>query len=120
MEGFFLGPTETSMWPPVDIYETEDKVVFEMDVPGTDPADISVKIFRELLVIEGKRKEIAEESRALNYFCIERVSHSFRRVLTMPVTANIITGNATYDNGVLKIVFDKITSRMLQIPVKRA
>lgn len=120
MEGFFLGPTEASMWPPVDIYETEDRVVFEMDVPGTDPEDISVKIFRELIVIEGKRREINEEAGALNYFCIERISKGFRRVLTIPVSADIMTGKATYNKGVLKIVFEKISHRVHQIPVIRA
>lgn len=119
MEGFFLGFTESSIWPPVDIFEDEDYLIYEADVPGSNPEDISVKVVGDLLVIEGNKRGPVEEPRSVNYICIERNSRKFRRVLNMPSPVDVQTGTAFYQKGVLTVTFTKLQKRIHHIPVKR-
>lgn len=120
MQRFYLSSTETSPWPAVDIFESEEFVVFEVDVPGIDPENIDVKVIGDILVIEGKQKEISETLHTVNYICIERTFRSFRRVLHIPVPIDVSSGLSLYEKGVLTISFEKLRNRVYRIPVKRA
>ncbi len=119
MDRFFFGSAESSMWPPVDIFENEGFIVYEADVPGAEPEDITVKVVGELLIIEGKRRELPEESKAVNYICIERTARSFRRVLAIPAPVDVLSATSLYERGVLTVRFAKIQNRVHCIPVKR-
>lgn len=120
MHKFYLTSAETSPWPAVDIFENEDSIVFEADLPGVVPEDIEVKVVGDILIIEGKRKELSASLTAVNYICIERTFRSFRRVLHIPVPIDVSTGLSLYEKGVLTISFEKLRNRVYRIPVKRA
>jgi len=119
VERFFFGGSESSIWPPVDIFEDQDYLIYEADVPGSDPEDIVVKVVGDLLIIEGKRREPELESRSVNYICLERTSQGFRRVLNIPTPVDVTSGSALYQKGVLTVTFTKLQNRVHRIPVKR-
>jgi len=44
------------MWePPVDIFETRDKLFIRVALPGVDPDDISVIVDNDTLAVVGER-----------------------------------------------------------------
>ena len=41
--------------PPVDIWETQDELVIEIDAPGCDPQDLAAEVVDNQLVVSGER-----------------------------------------------------------------
>ena len=131
VEGYFrslLGPgsagagvLEETDYPPLDIFETEDGFIVEVEVPGVAPEDIEVSMMTGMLVIAGVKREVSRGR--INFLCMERNFGSFRRIV--PLLRPVDTGRttATYDTGILRIEVPKITEkRGLRkiIPVKKA
>lgn len=98
---------EAAAWTPaVDIYETKDAIMVNVEAPGMSREQFSVEVKDDLLTLEGERlfeKDVSREQ----YHRIERNYGKFRRsfVLGTPVNTEGIT--ATYRDGVLEIVLPK-------------
>ncbi len=104
--------------PLVDLYETDDRLVLEMDLPGIDPEDVLIKVYEDILIIEGIKREKHEE-RGFRYLCMERSFESFRRIIKLPVPVNTFEGKASYDNGVITVKFPKIGDRVVKIKIEK-
>jgi len=93
--------------PPVDIYETENELVIEADLPDLDGKDIDVRAENNLLTIRGERKfekDINED----NYLRVERAYGPFTRTFSLPNTVNSESVRAEYRNGVLSLHLAKL------------
>lgn len=114
-------PTRQSFFKPaVDIFENEDSLVMNMELPGVNKEDVKVDLDNNLLTISGERKfdsEVKEE----NYHRIERAYGQFQRSFTL---SNKVDGEkikAKYNNGVLEVVLPKkeeAKPRQINIDVK--
>ncbi len=104
--------------PMVDLYEAEGYLVFKIDLPGIDLEDVVIKVYDDMLVIEGKRKEEREEKR-LNYICMERNLEGFRRILQIPVPVVRSEGKAVYADGVITLSFPKAGDRGTKIAIEK-
>ncbi|OAA30951.1 heat-shock protein Hsp20 [Kosmotoga arenicorallina S304] len=92
--------------PAVDVYETDDAIFLEMEVPGIKKGDLKIKLEDGVLSITGEKKyEKKEKSR--NYHLIERGYGSFNRAFRLPDSIDTTKVKANYDNGVLKIELPK-------------
>ncbi len=92
--------------PALDVYQTNDDVVVETQLPGVDPANVNVSIENDVLTVEGsfeKKSEVDEK----NYYRKEIRSGSFHRSVALPAAVNGDKAKATYDKGVLKITVPK-------------
>jgi HSP20 family protein len=92
--------------PALDIYETKDKFVVTVELPGLDPADVDVSVEDSTLTISGERKfyqEVDEDS----FHRVERRYGAFARSLALPQTANAERIEASFDRGVLTIEVPK-------------
>ncbi|MBZ0156465.1 MAG: Hsp20/alpha crystallin family protein [Alphaproteobacteria bacterium] len=118
VRGLFFYQVGSSVWPLVDLYEEDDSLVCEVDLPGVDPGEISIQVYEDLLIIEGKRTCSGEEER-IRYLCMERELKNFRRVLRIPVPVNLREGKADYANGVVTIRFPKLKEKLITIKVER-
>lgn len=102
------GISEVRRWAPaVDIYETEENLVVEAELPGIDPKDIDVTIEDGVLTLKGERKyekEVKEE----NYYRIERASGHFERSVRLPFDTDEDSVKAAFDNGVLTVNVPKV------------
>jgi HSP20 family protein len=97
----------SSTWAPsVDIYETENAIIMNAEVPGIDEKDIEIKIEDNTLIINGERK-LEKETSEENYHRIERSYGSFYRSFTIPRQIDQDKINAEHDNGVLRITMPK-------------
>lgn len=94
----------------MDLYETADEVVIEMDMPGMGRSEITVMTQDNLLVIEGVKRDVAEEAK-VNYLCMERVFGPVRRIVQLPATIDPGTVRASYANGVLTIRAPRMADR---------
>ena len=119
LKNLFLYEVEVYSGLMIDLYETAEELVFEVDLPGIDPAKVSVRAYEDLLIIEGVRNDI-DNTAGLKYLCLERGMRLFRRVLKIPIPVNTMSGNAVYANGVMTIKFPKLKDRMIKIAVERA
>jgi HSP20 family protein len=109
-ESSFKGSPTTSTlasWAPaVDIYETENELVIQADLPNVAEKDIDVRVENNMLTIRGERK-LEESVKEENYLRVERAYGSFSRNFSLPNTVNTEAIKATYKDGVLKIEFPK-------------
>jgi len=99
---------ETTAWTPaVDIYETSDAIMVNVEAPGMSRDQFTVEVKDEVLTLQGERPFEKDVSRE-HYHRIERAYGRFRRsfVLGTPIHNEGIT--ATYRDGVLEIVLPKV------------
>ena len=100
-------PLSTRAWnPSVDIFETENEVVFKAELPGMDAKDIEVKLENNVLTLKGER-HFEKETKEENYHRVEREFGTFHRTFTVPGAVNAEKVMAEYKDGVLKVVLPK-------------
>ena len=105
---------------PLDIYQTEDKLVVKAFVPGIDPEDVHIAIQDGALTIKGeaKREEKTEER---NYFVRERRYGSFSRAVSLPSGLDVDNADASFENGVLTLTIPKAEeARPKEIKVRKS
>lgn len=106
--GWLRAPEAGATWAPsVDVYETEDSLVIDAEVPGIDPKDIEVLLEDGVLTLKGERK-LEKEVQEENYQRIERAYGAFQRSIRLPSEVDEDSVSAGYDNGVLKITVPKV------------
>lgn len=93
-------------FPALNVGTTPDAVEIYAFAPGLDPAKVDVSVDRGLLTVSGER---AEENTAETdtVYARERFAGSFKRVVSLPEDADTGRVEASYRNGVLKIVVPK-------------
>ena len=93
----------TPVWTPsVDVYEKENQLVVEADLPGLSAKDVKVTVENDNLIIRGARsfsEEISEET----CYRIERRYGVFERVLPLPDDVDSDKVAAEFSDGVLKV-----------------
>ncbi len=102
-EGVF---PKTTWNPSVDVFETDNEVVFKAELPGMDAKDIDVKLENNILTLKGER-HFEKEAKEENYHRVEREYGSFSRSFALPTAVNGDKVSAEYKDGVLKVVLPK-------------
>ena len=99
--------TEARTWSPaVDVFETDQNVVLEAELPGLDPKDVEVRVEDGTLYLKGERK-FENEVKEDNYHRIERSYGSFVRSFTLPSSVDADKAVADYKSGVLTLTLPK-------------
>ncbi len=113
-----------SQWQPatnwglaMDVSENDEAFVITASVPGVKPDDLEISISDNILTIKGEFKadETIEEEK---YHIRERRYGSFGRSLTLPVTVDAAGADASYEDGVLRLIVPKaeeVKPRRIQI-----
>jgi len=111
---------EDSLWdwnPMVDIYDKDDHIVLQAELPGVDKEHINVDVKDRVLTLKGERtldNEISEN----NYFRRERSFGKFERSFTLPVNVNPEDIKADFKDGLLRVEIPKpVDSKPKQITV---
>jgi len=93
--------------PKANMYEKDDVVHVELEVPGYKAEDIDISITGDVLKVIGKTREEKEEKDGRRYFMSEISEKSFTRTFTLPsevVSEKVV---ADFKNGMLKISLPK-------------
>ena len=94
-----------SWMPPVDVAETQEKIIVRAEVPGMKQEEIQIEFENGLLTIRGERKLIKEEG--VTFHRVERTFGNFSRSFTLPRTVDPERITASYREGVLEIEVPK-------------
>ena len=92
--------------PAVDVRETENSYILEMELPGYDEKDIDVHVDGSNLTIASKKEAEDENKCAANHsvFLIkERRTTSFSRSFKLPQNANPEAVKGSFRNGILNL-----------------
>src|SRR5579864_1019415 len=99
--------TASRPWAPsVDIFETDNELVWKADTPGIDLKDIDIQIENGTLTLKGERK-FEKEEKNKGFHRMERSYGTFVRYFTMPETVDTENVKADYQNGVLTVTLPK-------------
>jgi HSP20 family protein len=98
--------TAANFMPPVNIFEDEQNITIEAEVPGVQEKDLDISMENNVLTISGERK-LENEEKKENFHRIERSYGRFTRSFTLPPTVDTENVNAEFNNGVLKITLNK-------------
>jgi HSP20 family protein len=96
------GRTNQAWVPALDVWETENEIVYALDLPGIPEDEISVELDEGALTISAERERTQEESDE-RFYRFERRFGAFSRTFGVPqgVTDSDIT--ADYKDGVLEV-----------------
>jgi HSP20 family protein len=92
--------------PPVDVAETQEKILVRAELPGMKQEDIQIEFENGLLTLRGDRTLDKQESGA-TYHRVERVYGNFSRSFTLPRTVDAERITASYRDGILEIEVPK-------------
>ena len=112
-----VGSDESSGWTPaVDFYETGDRFVVSVELPGLCRDDIRIDVQDDALVLRGERP--CQTPGDARFIRVERGHGSFSRsfVLTQPVRVADIT--AEFHSGVLTVLVPKATPKIRRIEIR--
>lgn len=94
-------------WTPnVDIFETENQIVLEAELPGMKRDDFEVSIENNVITLKGERR-FEKEDEGDNYHRVERAYGAFTRSFSLPRTVSAEGTAADFRNGVLKVTLPK-------------
>jgi HSP20 family protein len=109
-------------FPALNVGTSSEALEIYAFAPGIDPKSIDVSVEKGLLSIAGERAAQAGSAQGAKsertVYANERFAGKFRRVIALPEDAEPTRVEATYRNGVLKVVVPKRESskpRQIQV-----
>ncbi len=96
------GRTAQSWVPAVDVWETDEEIVYAFDLPGIPEDKVSVEFEDGALTVSAERERQQEQSED-RFYRFERRFGSFSRTIGLPQGVDESAINADYKDGVLEI-----------------
>ena len=104
-----------ALLPAVDVYETEDEFVLELEVPGYEEKELTIEAFDHTVAIAGDRREV-EENPDKVFRLHERLEKHFERRFEFPPQADTKHLKAVFGNGVLELHAPKSPQVKVSVP----
>ncbi len=98
--------TKGAWSPSVDIYEDQNKLILEAELPGLDRDDFELSVENNVLTLKGERR-FEKKADGDNYHRVERSYGSFVRQFTLPQTVTADGATADFENGILRVALAK-------------
>jgi HSP20 family protein len=92
--------------PSVDIFESENEIVLEAELPGMKREDFEVSIENNVITLKGER-HFEKKEEGDNYHRVERSYGSFTRSFSLPRTVSAEETSADFKNGILRVSLPK-------------
>ncbi len=100
--------------PLMDMYESDEAITVEFDMPGFDPDNIHLRISGITLVLEAEKPKLHIEGQ---YICMERSTGRFCHALQLSGLIDPAYVRAEYRLGVLRVVCPK-KGKDIIVPIK--
>lgn len=103
--------------PPIDLYETDDALVLQVELPGVSKDAVTVELHEHTLTLSGERAR--EPAVAGGQYHREEGRYgAFQRAFRMPTIVDEAKIQATYTNGILALRLPKqATATPQAIPI---
>lgn len=108
--GNVFAPFASRAFPALNVWEDDEKLYVEAELPGFTMNDLDVSVTGDELTIKGERKDEVTED--LTYHRRERGIGRFSRVLRLPMEVDTEKVTATLRNGVLSLTLPKAQAVM--------
>jgi len=95
---------------PVEVKEDLQSYTIEAEIPGVRKEDIRISVDGNFLSISAEVKRSSETTQNERVFCSERFYGAVSRGLQLPTNVDPTKCNASYENGVLKLVLAKVSN----------
>ena len=94
---------------PLDVYATQDEAVIIAAVPGMGPQDLEVTIDQNVVTLSGTVPTAAEseQGKGATWYLHELWHGQFRRSVTLPFEVDAGKADASFENGIVRIVLPK-------------
>ncbi|HVN84924.1 MAG TPA: Hsp20/alpha crystallin family protein [Candidatus Binatia bacterium] len=117
--GLDLGLSGRGVFPPVNVFSDRDGYVIRLEIPGVDPASVTIESRGRTLTVGGKRE--FTPSGGGSFHRRERDEGQFSRSLQLPQELDLERAEAACKHGVLTIrVPKRAEAKPRQISVKAA
>jgi len=103
----FRGTAETGFAFKVDVSETDGNYTLTAELPGVKKEDIEISVDRGTVMIGAKVEKASEEKEGERVIRRERYSGSMHRAFTLDTNIDESKVDASFENGVLKLVLPK-------------
>jgi HSP20 family protein len=105
-------PLASETWaPPVDLCETTDAIVLQVELPGLTAEQIKIGATNTQLRIWGEKKRRATRNKIMSHLCSERSYGRFCRIVPLRWTVSVQDASAEVANGMLTVRLPKIEDR---------
>jgi HSP20 family protein len=98
--------TNQAWVPALDVWETENEIVYALDLPGIPEDKISVELDDGALTVTAERERTQEQSEE-RFYRFERRHGTFSRTFSVPQGVSESDVSADYKNGVLEVHISK-------------
>jgi HSP20 family protein len=93
--------------PALDMYDVNGSIAVDIALPGVKPEEVEVNIVGNTLTVKGEHKS-NEEVNEKDYYRHEVHYGSIMRSIDLPTYVDTDKVEATFENGILKIVVPKM------------
>ena len=94
---------------PFDVYATDDHAVVLAAVPGMRPDDLEITVHQNTVNLSGTVSNVADadETKNATWYVHELGSGSYRRSITLPFQIDAEQVQASFENGIVRVVLPK-------------
>lgn len=97
----------SSLFPKVDVSETDNEIKVVANVPGIDPDKLNIEVGDDYLSLSGKIEKENKDEKDGKVYRYEREYGEFRREFALPARVKADQISAKAKNGVLTITLPK-------------
>lgn len=111
-----LGSDDPPGWTPaLDLYETADRFVLSIELPGLTRDQIKIELQHDTLVVRGERAVHHEDG--AQFHRVERGHGPFTRSFALPHPVDANQVQAEFRDGVLTVAIPKLKPPSRRVPV---
>jgi HSP20 family protein len=100
--------------PPLDLYETQDKLVVKAHLPGVAPEELHIDVRENVLNISGETREDVQRE-AGDQVLHEQVYGAFERTVTLPCAVKADQAVAEFADGILTVTLPKAEAASVKL-----
>jgi HSP20 family protein len=102
-------PSATAWSLPLDVYATPDEVIMHAAIPGMRPEDLSITYNQNTVTLSGSVPPAVtgEQAEEVTWYLRELWHGQFQRSVTLPFEIDAAQAEATFENGIVRIVLPK-------------
>jgi HSP20 family protein len=107
VDDLFYIPSGTWSMLGGNLFEDEQRVVVQLEVPGMDKDAFDIDVQGSMLVVHGEKRFQREQTEG-RYRVLQCAYGSFRRSVQLPAAVQSEQAKASYANGVLRVELPKV------------
>jgi HSP20 family protein len=88
----------------INVYRGPRRLMVATTIPGLEPQNIHIAVDGRQLSVQGRLRGLGQEKRG-GYFQREWSVGPYNRTVDLPLAVDATRANASYDNGVLVMIF---------------